>query len=260
VPPVRGDINWGPGYVGWYRTGSHVGWTPLAPGEIFYGRKNYGRQSVNITNSNTNRAAVAYKNRDAKGGLNILLQNDFLRGKSVLQKSSNAAAVSVSVSLGSPRIQPLRETRMPIIKPTPPRMAPSAVRYQDNRELQKRFPRLVPNTGIQRKPQQTPAVIAAPTSQATTIRPSAPPVSRVKEESKLRTVVPQPNVNQPLRKEPSPAPEHSVKHATGIVSPSHGEIHGQENKTNEIKQKKIWKVTTTDQDGEKDPKEHRGKK
>ena len=260
IPPARGDIHWGPGYVGWYRSGSHVGWTPLAPGEIFYGHRNYGRHSVNISNSSINTSAVEYKNRNVRGGLSILLQNDFLKGRAFFQKPSNAAAVSVSVSPGSPRIQPLRETRMPIIKQTPPRVAPPVIRHQDSREMQTRFPRLVPHTEKQRQPLQAPVGMAAPASI-----PTAQPASRVKEENKIRAASPQPKVNQPVRREPFPAPGLPENQQPLPAYPRHGAGIGQDNKPREMKQKKVWQITTTEPSSDKDPKErdnkeHKGKK
>jgi hypothetical protein len=173
VPPVRGDVYWGPGYVGWYRTGSQVGWTPLAPGEKYYGHRNYGRNSVNITNVNINTNTVVYRNRTKPGGLTILPQNDFLRGKSATQHPSRKSPVSVSVSIGSPRIKPLRETRMPIVKHTSPRVAPPQIEHRDSRELRNRFPRIAPAPAAERQRQQpAPGAVVpvAPTSRTPQIR------------------------------------------------------------------------------------------
>jgi hypothetical protein len=36
VPPVRGAVYWGPGYVGWVYTPTYVAWVPLAPRETYY--------------------------------------------------------------------------------------------------------------------------------------------------------------------------------------------------------------------------------
>jgi len=167
VPPVRGDVYWGPGYVGWYRTGSHVGWTPLAPGEVFYGRRNYGRHSVNITSVNINTTNVVYRNRTNRGGLTILPQNDFLRGRSVIQQPSRNASVSVSVSVGSPRIAPLRETRMPIVRQTPPRVAPPRIEHRDSRVLRDRFPRIAPVPAAERRRQPAAPATAVPAGPGT---------------------------------------------------------------------------------------------
>ncbi len=50
IPPVRGAVYWGPGFVGWVYTPSYVSWVPLAPGDIYYGYGYYGPNSVNIIN------------------------------------------------------------------------------------------------------------------------------------------------------------------------------------------------------------------
>ena len=260
VPPVRGDVYWGPGYVGWYRTGTHVGWTPLAPGETYYGHRNYGRHSVNISNSTVNTATVVYKNRVARGGFSVLPQNDFLRGRSVFQKPSESRAVSMSVSLGSPRIQPVRETRMPIIKQTPPRFAPPAIQHHDNSELRARFPRLAPDVEKQRRPQPS-VVTTVPAAPTVINRPTAPSTSRQNNEGHP----PQPSLNQPERRDQLPLPGQADKHASPSASTRHGEVPGQGIKPREVKQKKVWKVTTTGQGSEKDlkeneNKEHKGRK
>ena len=141
VPPTRGDVYWAPGYVGWYRTGSHVGWTPLAPGETFYGRRHYGRNSVNITTVNVNTSTVVYRNRSHHGGLTVMPHNDFQKGR---PPANNSTVAVRFLAVGGPRIQPTRETRMPIVKQTPPRVAPPRSEYRDARELRNRYPRVTP--------------------------------------------------------------------------------------------------------------------
>lgn len=264
VPPVRGDVYWGPGYVGWYRTGSHVGWTPLAPGETFYGHRQYGRHSVNIANTHVNTTSVVYKNRNARGGFSILQQNDFLRGKTEFQKPSAVTSVSVAVSLGSPRIKPVRETRMPIVKQTPPRVAPPAVKNHDNRELRARFPRLTRNAEKQRHTQQS-VITTVPAAPAVANRPTEPTLSRQNDGGHTRTVPPQTFMNQPGHIDQPPVANQTDKHASPSTSPRHGETFSKENKPKELKQKKVWKITTTDHANdrdmkEKDNKEHKGKK
>ncbi len=214
VPPARGDVYWGPGYVGWYRTGSHVGWTPLAPGETFYGRRHYGRNSVNITTTTVNTGNIVYRNRQVRGGMTVLPQNDFLRGRVVSQPSSRNTSVSVSVSLGSPRIHPLRETRMPIVKQTPPRVAPPVIVRRDNRELRQRFPRVTPQNESRRGQQQT--ITTAPSSQQPHTRAiqTAPPVA-VPVENRVNPPV-QPERSQQRREERrqhSPVPQAVVPQA-----------------------------------------------
>ncbi len=182
VPPARGDVYWGPGYVGWYRTGDHVGWTPLAPGEIFYGRRNYGRHSVNITNTRVITSTVKYRNQRARGGLTVLPQSDFLRGRAATRQPARNSSVSVSVSIGSPRLQPLRETRMPIVRKAPPRVAPPRIERKDPRELRQRFPRVTPAVDARPKSGKPAPVIKAPAAQ-----PTQPP--RIREKRTIHPVV-----------------------------------------------------------------------
>lgn len=194
IPPVRGDVYWGPGYVGWYHTGSYVGWTPLAPGETFYGRRYYGRHSVTITSVNVNTGPVVYRNRANRGGLTVLPQNDFLRGRPPLQQASRTPSASLSVSVGSPRLAPLRETRMPVIRQIPPQAAPPRIERRDNRELRSRFPRVAPETTPQRRrPSSAPAVSvpAAPSGRTPQVRekkttfPTITPADRAPTRDRL---------------------------------------------------------------------------
>jgi hypothetical protein len=265
VPPVRGDVYWGPGYVGWYRTGTYVGWTPLAPGETFYGHRPYGRHSVNVTNTPVATTSIRYRNRDARGGFSILLQNDFLKGRAVFQKPSNSAALSVSVSLGSPRIQPVRETRMPIVKHTPPRVIPPAIQHQSNRDLRTRFPRVAPEPEKQRRPQYQPQPSTVPYAPATpaSSRPE-PSVGTRQGDDHTRTPSPQQNPNfQGRRDIPQPG-QADKRTATGAGSRQR-DAYGQGAAPKELKQKKVWKVTTVEQGNDKpqkenESKEHRGRK
>jgi hypothetical protein len=223
VPPARGEVYWGPGYVGWYRTGSHVGWTPLAPGEVFYGHRNYGRNSVNITNVNINTTTVVYRNRTQPGGMTVLPNNDFLRGRNTIRQPSRNSSVSVSVSVGSPRIQPLRETRMPIVKQTPPRVAPPRTERVDNRDLRARFPRVTPEPAKEKRRQQTAPVTTAPavpsartpqTREKQTTFPVLPSAERTPtERQQPQTATPQ---RDERRQRPTPSQEGSQPSQPGI--------------------------------------------
>lgn len=167
VPPSRGDVYWGPGFVGWYNTGTHVGWTPLAPGEVFYGRRYYGRHSAISTSVTINPVTVVYRNRSNPGGFTVVQHSDFQRGRTIIQQPARTPALSVSVSIGAPRITPLRETRMPVIRQTPPRVAPPRIEHRDRHDMRERFPRITPESAPDRRRQQTPAVTvpAAPARQ-----------------------------------------------------------------------------------------------
>jgi hypothetical protein len=82
VPPARGAVYWGPGYVGWVRTDDYVAWVPLAPGEIYYGRGYFGHHSVNITKVNINHIHVTnvYKNVTIHNGPVIVNRHSFQKG------------------------------------------------------------------------------------------------------------------------------------------------------------------------------------
>ena len=189
VPPGRGDVYWGPGYVGWYRTGDRVGWTPLAPGETYYGHRSYGRNSVNIniTNVNVRNTTVVYRNSRAPGGVTVVPQNDFLRGRTVTRPTGgrNAALPPAAVSVGSPRIQPLRESRMPVAKAVPPRVAPPEMKRTAPQELRQRFPRITPQAPqahspapVKTPPATAPAPTAAPSMRDRKSAPVVQPAGR----------------------------------------------------------------------------------
>jgi len=215
VPPERGDVFWGPGYVGWHRDGNRIGWTPLAPGEIFYGRRNYGRHSINITTTQVVPGSIVYRNRDARGGLTVIQQNDFLRGRVTSQTGTRSPSLSVSVSIGSPRVQPIRETRMPIIKQTPPRVVPPRIERSDHQELRTRFPRIKPNGDRQGSSQQ-PVISPAPSAI------SQQPVNRERKETRPTASAPselKPRPEDETRK-PDRHPSHLQPPPAAVTSPS----------------------------------------
>ncbi|MDD5285934.1 MAG: FecR domain-containing protein [Desulfuromonadaceae bacterium] len=260
VPPLRGDVYWGPGYVGWYSTGSQIAWTPLAPGEIFYGYGQYGRHSVNISNSRINTSTIDYRNRHIRGGLTLLPKNDFLKGRTAAQHNSPpSVAGSIAVSAGSPRIKPQHETRMPIVKQTPPRIVPPRVDHQDSRELRQRFQRVIPQSDSERRNQQPATVTPAP---AVPKAPTAP----LKEKRTLHPVaLTQPasstNLTPPQRVEPQTRTTNPIPVPHMTTPQRGGQPPRPEPVTRDMKQKKVWKVTTPDDAKEKDnrEKEYKGR-
>jgi len=82
VPPHHGAVHWGPGYVGWARTDDYVAWVPLAPGETYYGRGDYGRHSVNITHIDIRQVNVTkvYQNVYINNGPTVVRHDHFHRG------------------------------------------------------------------------------------------------------------------------------------------------------------------------------------
>ena len=75
APPVRHSTIWNPGAVAWNIAPTHVSWVPLAPGEIYYGNRYYGPQSVNINQVNINIQKNVYSNGRVKDAV-VTVQKD----------------------------------------------------------------------------------------------------------------------------------------------------------------------------------------
>jgi len=130
VPPRRGAVYWGPGFVGWVNTPTHVSWVPLAPGEIYYGRGYYGPHSVNITQININTIQVnkiVYKNIHVHNAVTVVHHDTFVRGKHVEVKVKENLFLKERISIGGPAIRPERATLMPVVKEIPERRRPPAL-------------------------------------------------------------------------------------------------------------------------------------
>jgi hypothetical protein len=119
VPPLRGDVYWGPGYVGWVSTPTYVSWVPLAPGEMYYGYGNYGRNSVNIVNVNVTNITTVYKNVYVNNGITTISRDTFLTGRPVPVRVTENPFIGKPLPPGRPLISPVRETRVPMIKDIP---------------------------------------------------------------------------------------------------------------------------------------------
>jgi len=119
VPPRRGDVYWGPGYVGWVRTESYVSWVPLAPGDIYYGRGNYGHGSVNITNVNINinkTVVNVYKNVNVNNSVTVVNHQSFVNGDYKMGKFDRNRYFNEKISVGGPNIPPNRNAKIPVLK------------------------------------------------------------------------------------------------------------------------------------------------
>jgi hypothetical protein len=83
VPPARGAVYWGPGYVAWVYTSGYVGWVPLAPYETYYGYGYYGPYSVNIIDIDIHKTVIknVYVNAGVKDATTVVARDSFLRGR-----------------------------------------------------------------------------------------------------------------------------------------------------------------------------------
>jgi len=264
IPPARGDVYWGPGYVGWYRTGSHVGWIPLAPRETYYGYGKYGRYSVDISTTTVNVRPADYRNRRYGRGLTVVPQNDFLRGRIPSQSVQNSS-VSVSVAVGSPRIKPPRDERTATVRQGSHSQAFPRREQHNNSELRQRFPRVTPEPA-QRPKKQLTFPVAAQQQRQQPQRTDSPPVvsqqnnvrsddrSRPQAESAPRqgNLHGSPDTASPRVQQPQGVDAPSVEHQQANGRP--GEKNRQVAPRHEQKQKKVWRVRTEVSNAEKPAK------
>jgi hypothetical protein len=144
VPPVRGAVHWGPGYVGWVVTPTHVSWVPLAPREVYYGRGHYGPHSVNITNvnvTNVNVEKVVYKNVNVTNAVTVIHRDTFVTGKHVDVRVQENPFHREKVHVGRPNIQPERTSKMPVVREVPPdKRPPAPIREVKVKEIKENRP------------------------------------------------------------------------------------------------------------------------
>jgi hypothetical protein len=144
VPPARGAVYWGPGFVGWVRTPTYVSWVPLAPGEIYYGHGYYGPHSVNVTQINITHIDVhkiVYKNVRVQNAVTVVHHDTFVKGKHMEVKVRENPFLKEKISLGRPDIKPEKATVMPMIKEIPQRRRPpEPIREIKVKELKEKRP------------------------------------------------------------------------------------------------------------------------
>jgi hypothetical protein len=149
VPPIRGDVFWAPGYVGWVRTGDYVAWVPLAPRETYYGYGNYGRYSTNITNVNINQVQVTniYRNVNVTNSITVVNQSTFLSGRpssvdrSVVGNVREDFTKRRNIVVGRPQIKPVEASYTPVVRSIPEaKRPPPAVQKIDAKELRQSRP------------------------------------------------------------------------------------------------------------------------
>jgi hypothetical protein len=181
VPPVRGAVYWGPGYVGWVTTPTHVSWVPLAPREVYYGRGYYGPHSVNITNVNVthvNVQNVVYKNVQVGNAVTVVHRDTFVTGRHLDVKVQENPFLREKIHMGSPNIQPERTLRMPVVKEIPiEKRPPASIREIRVRELKENRPLAREREASVMRPG------AAPMEMAVKVREGTPPVPRPTERS-----------------------------------------------------------------------------
>jgi len=144
VPPARGAVYWGPGYVGWVYTSNRVAWVPLAPREVYYGRGHYGPHSVNITNVNITNVhidKVVYKNVRVNNAVTTVNHDTFVRGRPADGRVKENPFLTEKIHVGRPPIKPEKTSAMPVVREVPQtKRPPEPVRQVNVRELKERRP------------------------------------------------------------------------------------------------------------------------
>ncbi|MCK7504975.1 MAG: hypothetical protein MZV70_13445 [Desulfobacterales bacterium] len=156
VPPARGTVYWGPGYVGWVYTPSYVAWVPLAPREVYYGYGHYGPHSVNIYNVNINKIFVQrdYRNVHVQHGVTVVNRDTFITGRGTALALQKNPFLTERVSVGRPLIRPERATSRPVIRDIPvAKQPPQQIRDLRVDELKHRRPMVKERTRSVLSPQ-----------------------------------------------------------------------------------------------------------
>lgn len=156
VPPLAGDVFWGPGFVGWITTPTHVGWVPLAPGDIYYGRGHYGRNSVNVTNITNitnitiNNRSNIYRNVVQRNAVTSVDRSSFTSGRGRYVRNSGELFRRERDRIVAGRPEPRLESRairMPLVKEVAiDKLPPKTMATAPVRDLKERFPRM--NRGV----------------------------------------------------------------------------------------------------------------
>ncbi len=234
VPPLRGAVYWGPGYVGWVYTPTYVAWVPLAPREIYYGHGYYGPHSVNITNVNITNIQVnniVYKNVNVNNAVTVVHNETFVKGKVVNTKINENPFRTHQVSVGRPEIKPEHATRMPVVKEIPDaKRPPQAIREVRVKELKEQRPLVKEKNASVLRPE------APPKEMTVKMKEGAPgKVREVKPTSQGRPPTPAPaqkptdktrEAKQPTLT-PAPAPKQSEK-TREAKQPERGVVKPQE--------------------------------
>jgi hypothetical protein len=139
VPPLRGAVYWGPGFVGWVRTPTHISWVPLAPREIYYGYGYYGPYSVNLIHTNIstiNVQRVVYRNVHVHNAVTVIHHDTFVHGRHVEVRERENLFLREKIHIGRPNIKPERTTAAPVIREIPQiKRPPEKIREINVREI-----------------------------------------------------------------------------------------------------------------------------
>lgn len=159
VPPRRGFVYWGPGYVGWVYTPDYVCWVPLAPYETYYGYGYYGPYSVNILQvKNINVTNIVFVNAKVLNGYTVIEKKHFVSGKHIYTKISENPFISRKATFGRPEIELEKLKKQPIGLEivTHEKIPPKNIRNKDVKTLRERKPLIIKESPKPIKPDVPP--------------------------------------------------------------------------------------------------------
>jgi len=195
VPPVRGAVYWGPGFVGWVYTPTFVAWVPLAPRELYYGYGYYGPGSVNIFNIDIHNTVIpnVYKNAFLRNAVTTIHRDTFLRGKPVDVNIKENPFLRERLSIGRPAIKPERTTFMPLIKEIPRiKQPPQPVMNIQVRNLKRERPLVKERTSSVMRPESPQKTMPIKTLK----EPMAPDTRKYREKETFPQRQMQPSMKQ----------------------------------------------------------------
>lgn len=196
VPPPRGAVFWGPGFVGWVYTPQYISWVPLAPGEIYYGYGYYGPHSVNITQvKHIDVHKVVYKNVHVHNAVTVVHRENFIKGRYEPVKVKENPFLRERISIGRPDIPPERELKIPMIKEIPHhKKPPEPIREIKVKEIKERRP-------LERKPEIS---VLRPGSRSEEMKPRTKERRTLEEREKERIEIKRPPEKGDMRPQSEP--------------------------------------------------------
>lgn len=129
IPPAAPVAIWNPGAVAWVTGPEFVAWIPLAPGEIFFGFRNFGPGSVNVTNVQVTNLHVTnvFVNTRATNAAVITHRDVFLKGgraPASFIPPKDLFAAGGRHAVGPPPLRP----GAALLQPVPPRLISTPLR------------------------------------------------------------------------------------------------------------------------------------
>ncbi len=133
VPPSRGAVYWGPGFVGWIHTPTYVAWVPLAPEDIYYGYGYYGPRSVNIIHIDIHKTVIknVYKNVYVNNAVTVVHRDSFIKGKYIAIKTDRNPFTEEGIRQGRIRIVSDRVSLAPITRKVMVKNEPAKIIIRD---------------------------------------------------------------------------------------------------------------------------------